>query len=129
MANTQRMYDIEQYSQKALDALNKMQTTQKPGQVVKGGKADVVMSVKKEIEAMMEKGYTSQQIAEAFKNDVFGILPKTITEIVNGKKTAVKRPRQKKANDTVTNPVNKNGKKKAPAASSTFEVKPDTEDI
>ena len=129
MANTQRMYDIEQYSKKALDALNKMQETQKPGQVIKGGKADVVMSVKAEIEAMMEKGYTSQQIADAFKNDVFGILPKTITEIVHGKKISVKRPKQKKAISQATEPVSKQMERKASASASTFEVKPDTEDI
>lgn len=87
MAENTRLFDIEEYANKARAALIKLSSTQQPGQCAVGGKADVVKVVKSEIKELMDKGYTTKQIAEAFKSDVFGILPKTITEIVEGKKT------------------------------------------
>ena len=41
----------------------------------------------------MNDGYTAQQIAEALRNDVFGILPKTITTIVRESGTSSARKR------------------------------------
>jgi hypothetical protein len=95
-------YDIAEFSAKAKEALKKLETSQQPGQIVgKGGKSDVVKMVGDEIKALLEKGYTAQQIAKAFKDDVFSILPKTITELITGgnepKKAKAKSPRKKAA--------------------------------
>ena len=91
MANNKRDYDITEYASKALSALHKLEQTQQPGQMVSGGKTDVVRHIKDDIKALMEKGYTTQQISDALKVDVFSILPKSITEIVTGKKQAKPR--------------------------------------
>ena len=80
---TQRTFDIQETAEKAKRALDKLQAQQKPGERTgKGSKTDVIKAVKQELKEMLQKGYTSQQIADAFRNDVFQILPKTITEIV-----------------------------------------------
>jgi hypothetical protein len=90
MTKIQRVFDIEEYANKARTALEKLKQTQQPGEKSgKGGKADVLQAVKSEIKSLMSEGYTAKQIAEAFKDDVFGILPKTITEIA-GEKTKKK---------------------------------------
>jgi len=86
MANAQRIYNIEEFAQKARAALKKLEQEKKPGQAVSGGKKEVLRAVKGEIQALLDKNYTPQQIAEAFKQDVFGILPKTITELIEARK-------------------------------------------
>lgn len=129
------MYDIEEYAKKAKVALTKLEQTQKPGEVSgKGNKSDVVLAIKSDIQKLLEKGYTSKQIATALKEgDVFGILPKTITELMSGKKaqaTRVKQVRKRKAekkqeNERRTEKSKENGKEN-PAS---FDVKPDTDDL
>lgn len=86
MATKQRqLFDVAEYAEKARAALAKLEKTQQPGERAgKGGKNDVLHAVRSEVKAMLDKGYTTQQIAEAFKSDVFGILPKTITQVMRG---------------------------------------------
>ena len=132
------MFDIAEYAEKAKAALSRLEKTQQPGEIAgKGGKSDVLLAVKDEIKKMLEKGYTSKQIALAFKEDVFGILPKTITEIAVGKrsnKTDTTRPRKK----THPRPAPPGASSKTPDAAGqnkknvdpgSFDVKPDTEDL
>jgi len=139
MANAQRIYNIEEFAQKARAALKKLEQEKKPGQAVSGGKKEVLRAVKGEIQALLDKNYTPQQIAEAFKQDVFGILPKTITELIEARKRPPQRTGKIKGNGSTTKAVTK-----APAAATgstptrqntgeskagTFEVKPDRQDI
>jgi hypothetical protein len=91
MATNKRDYDITEYASKALAALHQLEQTQQPGQMVSGGKTDVVRHIKDDIKALLDKGYTTQQISDALKVDVFSILPKSITEIITGKKPAKQR--------------------------------------
>ena len=139
MAGQPRLFDIAEYAEKAKAALSRLEKTQHPGEIAgKGGKADVLLAVKDEIKKLLEKGYTSKQIALAFKDDVFGILPKTITEIAIGKRSS--------KTDTVAKPKRKTHPRPAPPAASpktpdaagqnkknvdpgSFDVKPDTEDL
>ncbi len=79
----QRTYDIPSTAETARKALERLRAQQQPGERTgKGSKTDVIRTVKQEIQNLLRKGYTSQQIADALRNDVFSILPKTITEIV-----------------------------------------------
>lgn len=115
-----RIFDIKEYSEKVKAALAKLESTQQPGQQSgKGNKTDVLQASKKEITDLVKKGYTAKQIADALSNDIFGILPKTITQMISGKqtKTTAKsrhtppRPSQEKAQQEVSNPVKSQGKK------------------
>ena len=135
MAKIQRVFDIEEYATKARTALEKLKQTQQPGDKGgKGGKADVLQAVKSEIKALIDEGYTAKQIANAFKDDVFGILPKTITEMIKTIKIEPpaqthprpRRPSSKK-NDS---PLVEDKKTNEPDnESDTFEVQPDTENL
>ena len=139
MAGQPRLFDIAEYAEKAKAALTRLEKTQQPGEVAgKGGKSDVLLAVKDEIKRLLEKGYTSKQIALAFKNDVFGILPKTITEIAVGKRsnktTTTARARKKthprpappEASSKTPDAAGQNKKNLDPGS---FDVKPDTEDL
>lgn len=147
MANETKTYDITEYSKKALEALRKMEQNQQPGQLANGGKTDVMRNIKVEIKALMDKGYTAQQISDALKVDVFSILPKSITEIVRGKKTAETRkaaarkaaatqpatqPATKAATQPSTQPSTQPAAKQATGGEqqnkSTFAIKQDTPD-
>jgi hypothetical protein len=139
MANVQRIYNIEEFAQKARAALKKLEQEKKPGQAVSGGKKEVIRAVKGEIQALLDKNYTPQQIAEAFKQDVFGILPKTITELIEARKHPSKRTGKSKGNASTVKaatkgPVGTPGstpKKQGTSESKagSFAVKPDREDI
>ena len=129
-----RMYDIEEYAKKAKAVLSKLEQTQKPGEIAgKGNKSDVVMAIKSDIQKLMEKGYTSKQIATALKEgDVFGILPKTITEIVQGKKAQQQKPkvaRKKKTEAKTDAASNRQNEQPKTTDNASFDVKPDTEDL
>lgn len=126
-------FDITEYSKKAQDALKKLEQTQQPGQLVSGGKLDVVRHIKADIKRLMDKGYTAQQVAEALRlDDVFSILPKSITEIVSGKKPAVKTRRTAPATAPTTAPATKPTTTRPTSTqqngNGTFQVKPDTPD-
>lgn len=108
----QRSFDIAEYSEKARIALLKLKNEQQPGQQATGGKSDVLKAVKDDIKKLLEEGYTEKQIADAFTADVFGILPKTITEIVSGKKRAVSKRAPKTQQETPHESGNKELKSK-----------------
>lgn len=89
----QRLFEISEYSEKVRDSLKKLESSQQPGeQSGKGNKTVVLEATKAEIQQLVKKGYTTKQIADALSNDVFGILPKTITQLI-GAKTASKKPK------------------------------------
>ena len=92
MATTPKreLYDAAEYVGKVDLMIAKLRTT-KPGEVVgKVGKNEILSMRRDALQELVKDGYTVSQIAEAMKNDVFGILPKTITEIVGNKKKKVK---------------------------------------
>lgn len=133
----QRTFDIAEYKEKVKAALAKLEKTQQPGeQTGSGSKTEVLAAAKEEIKAVLAKGYTAKQVADAMKDDVFAILPKTITELV-AKKTATK-PKAKTVTSKATN-TEQNAQRTtqrtpvagAPEAGSkaTFEVKPDRDDL
>lgn len=133
----QRNFDIEEYANKVRAALQRLEKEQQPGQLSgTGSKTEVLKAAKVEIVGMMKKGYTAKQIADAMKDDVFAILPKTITELTDSK--TANKPRTKKATSEATN-TQQNAQRTtqrtpvagAPAAGSkaTFEVKPDRDDL
>lgn len=129
MAKEPRTFDITEYATKARAALNHLEKTQQPGQLVSGSKTDVVQFIKADIKALMDKGYTAQQVSDALKLDVFSILPKSITEIVKGKKqAAVKKTRVvTPAQSTETErTASKQAIKPEGGNAGTFEITPDT---
>lgn len=82
----QRSFDIAEYKAKVISALKQLEKNQQPGeQTGTGSKTEVLEQAKSEIVEMMKKGYTAKQIADAMKDDVFAILPKTITELTGSK--------------------------------------------
>ena len=139
MAGQPRLFDIAEYADKAKAALSRLEKTQQPGEVAgKGGKSDVLLAVKDEIKRLLEKGYTSKQIALAFKDDVFGILPKTITEIAIGKRSSKTDTVTRTKRKTHPRPAPPDASPKTPDAAGqnkknldpgSFDVKPDTEDL
>ena len=133
MVKEAKTFDITEYAKKAREALNRMEQTQQPGQLISGGKSDVVRHIKADIKALMDKGYTAQQVADALKIDVFSILPKSITEIVKGKKlAAVKKPRSATTTQVTTQATTQSERPVTSTqqsnTNSTFQIKPDTPD-
>ena len=93
----QRTYDISTTAEAARKAFDRLRAQHQPGERTgKGSKTEVIRTLKKEIQALLREGYTGQQIADALKDDVFSILPKTITEIVGPPPTRSSRPPTKK---------------------------------
>jgi len=128
-----RTYDIKEYSEKVKAALQKLEQTQKPGeQAGKGGKSEVILAAKDEVSKLIEKGYTAKQIADALRGDVFGILPKTITELFNlsnkpkvPRKQAQKKPATRQS--TAPTVEKKEGKKLTEPGS--IKVRQDSNDL
>lgn len=90
--SVQRLYDADEYKAKILAALDKLEKTEKPGQISgKSKKTELLQATKVEIQALVDKGYTTKQIATALSNDAFGILPKSITQLISGKRPPVKK--------------------------------------
>ncbi len=78
-----KRYEMAEYVMKTRAALKRLREAQRPGeQSGAGTKTDVLRTVREELNGLLNEGYTAHQIAEALRNDVFGILPKTITLIV-----------------------------------------------
>ncbi len=91
----QRLFEISEYSDKVRNSLKKLEQTQQPGQQSgKGSKTLVLEAAKAEIQELVKKGYTPKQIADALSDDVFGIIPKTITQLL-GTKASYKKPKTK----------------------------------
>ena len=92
-----RTFDVPATTDRARKALNALRDRQKPGERTgKGSKTDVIRALKSEIQALLREGYTTQQVSEALRQDVFSILPKSITEIVGPPPTQSSRPPAKK---------------------------------
>lgn len=90
-----RLFDIKQESERIAQALANLKSTEKPGEASgMGTKTVILMQQEKAIKELHEAGYTVQQIAKAMSNDVFGILPKSITQLLN--KNATSRKKQPK---------------------------------
>lgn len=133
-------FDINEYASKARNALAKLEQSQRPGQVVgAGSKLDVLRAVEVEIKALLDRGYTAKQLAEALKQDVFSILPKSITQLTNaGHQRAGNKPKKQVARKAATGAVMEQQvrvaevkKKSQPpiAPPGSFVVKPDTKDL
>ena len=79
------LFDAKEYTKKLDEMIVKLRATT-PGELTGAvGKNEILEARREALQSLVNDGYTIQQIAEAMKNDVFGILPKTITEIVNNK--------------------------------------------
>ena len=142
MATKKReLFDAAEYV-KRMDLMIAKLRTKTPGEAVgKVGKNEILTMRREALQQLVKDGYSVNQIAEAMKEDVFSILPKTITEMVKPKLTATDtttRKTTRKAMVTATvGATNTEQNKKsaavagAPAAGSkaTFEVKPDTRDL
>ena len=98
MATKKReLFDAAEYTQK-MDLMIEKLRTRPPGEAVgQVGKNDILAMRREALQQLIKDGYTIQQISEAIKENVFSILPKTITEIVSPKKpgsAAVKAARK-----------------------------------
>ena len=93
-AQTKReLFEAEEYVKK-MDLMIAKLRTKKPGELAgKVGKNEILTMRREALQQLLKDGYTINQIAEAIKDDVFSILPKTITEIVSNKN---KKPRASK---------------------------------
>ncbi len=128
---TRSKYNIEEYAQKARKALDKLREEKQPGEKTgTGGKTEVLSAVKPEIERLIKEGYTAQQIADALQNDVFRILPKTITQMMNPKARKPRKPKTQQKTDTPPAPAPHTDTKQArQPAPGTFTVTPDSDDL
>ena len=142
-----RSFDIPATADRARKALNALRDRQKPGERAgKGSKTDVIRTIKSEIQTLLREGFTAQQIAEAFREDVFSILPKTITQVVGpmpkkSKKPPTERKRQAVSPTATIPPGNggshrpKNGtdnrhdNEPQNVTSGSFHIHPDSEDL
>lgn len=153
MTETQskRNYEIKPTVEKALNALGRLKKEHKPGDPVGGvgTKLDVLKyeSVRKEMQQLVDDGYTPKQIAQAFSDgDVFKILAKSITQVLNGTPQGKKTRRSKSEPASERQPKaaikrasdNRNGRKPRaktssenaqPENSADFAPKPDSDDI
>lgn len=101
----QHLYDADEYKAKIFAALEKLEKTEKPGQISgKSKKTELLQATKLEIQALVDKGYTTKQIATALSKDVFGILPKSITQLIAGKQPPVKKRKTKSTISQLSNP-------------------------
>lgn len=89
----QRFFDIEEESSRIKLQLEKLRTTQQPGEISGPGTKMVILKRHEaEISALFKSGYTVQQIASALSSDKFGILPKSITQLLNARAEVKKKP-------------------------------------
>ena len=142
MATKKReLFDAAEYV-KRMDMMIAKLRTKTPGEAVgKVGKNEILTMRREALQQLVKDGYSVNQIAEAMKEDVFSILPKTITEMVKPKLTATDtttRKTTRKAMVTATVGATNTEQNKKPAAvagapaagsKATFEVKPDTRDL
>jgi len=93
----QRLYDVKEYKEKIVAALENLKQTEQPGEVSgKATKTEVLKSVTSEIEVLIKEGYTLKQIANAIsRKDIFGIMPKTLTQLFPEKNIRVPAKKRK----------------------------------
>ena len=105
-ANARTKFNIEEYKAKIVNSLETLKATKKPGERTgEGNKTAVLEQSREVIEAMISEGYSSKQIADAISTDVFKILPKTITQIIDGGKKQnqkTRKPKNKAETSTAT---------------------------
>ena len=142
MATKKReLFDAAEYV-KRMDLMIAKLRTKTPGEAVgKVGKNEILTMRREALQQLVKDGYSVNQIAEAMKEDVFSILPKTITEMVKPKLTATDtttRKTTRKVMVTATVGATNTEQNKKPAAvagapaagaKATFEVKLDTRDL
>jgi len=109
-AKQTRLFDIKTESERIALALANLKDNEKPGEASgKGTKTVILMQQEAAIKELHEAGYTVQQIAKAMSNDVFGILPKSITQLLNkhaaSRKKQPKQVAQPTANKAAETPV------------------------
>lgn len=111
---TRELYDLDTYKGKALEAIAKLKLQPVEKKKAPVGKVDVLNEVKKEILELVDAGYSIKSICDAFADDVFKILPKTITQIIKderkAKDDAIRAERKKAAQ--VVKPATKKASKK-----------------
>lgn len=109
-AKQTRLFDIQTESERIAQALANLKANEKPGEASgMGTKTVILMQQEAAIKELHEAGYTVQQIAKAMSNDVFGILPKSITQLLNkhatSRKKQPKRVAQPAADKAAATPV------------------------
>ena len=109
-AKKTRLFDIQKESERIAQALANLKASEKPGEASgMGTKTVILIQQEAAIKELHEAGYTVQQIAKAMSNDVFGILPKSITQLLNkhatSRKKQPKRVTQPAAEKTASTPV------------------------
>ncbi len=105
----QRLYDVKEYKEKIVAALENLKKTEQPGEISgKATKTEVLKSAKNEIEALLKEGYTLKQIANAISGkDIFGIMTKTLTQLFPEKN--LRQPlKKRKATTTPTMTIDNN---------------------
>ena len=105
-----RLFDIKTESERIAQALKNLKANEKPGEASgMGTKTVILMQQEAAIKELHDAGYTVQQIAKAMSNDVFGILPKSITQLLNkhatSRKNKPKRVTQPAADKAAATPV------------------------
>lgn len=102
-AKQTRLFDIQKESERIARALVNLKATEKPGEASgMGTKTVILMQQEAAIKELHEAGYTVQQIAKAMSNDVFGILPKSVTQLLN-KHTTSRKKQPKRVAPTAAN--------------------------
>lgn len=95
-----RLFDIQIESKRIEQALANLKANVKPGEAYgKGTKTVILMQQEASIKELHAAGYTVQQIAKAMSNDVFNILPKSITQLLN-KHAASRKNKPRRAAQT-----------------------------
>lgn len=88
-----RLFDIQKESERIAQALANLRANEKPGEATgMGTKTVILVQQEAAIKELHEAGYTVKQIAKAMSNDVFGILPKSITQLLNKNAASRKKP-------------------------------------
>lgn len=85
-AKEPRFFDAAIYAKKLQDALTEL-AKKTPGELSGSvGKSEILKSGTAQMLQLVEAGFTLKQISDAISNDVFKILPKSLTEALHGKK-------------------------------------------
>ena len=109
-AKQTRLSDIQTERERIAQALKNLKVNEKPGEASgMGTKTVILIQQEAAIKELYEAGYTVQQIAKAMSNDVFGILPKSITQLLNkhatSRKNKPKRVTQPAADKAAATPI------------------------